>query len=122
MARNLVATVIITLFVGSYVLAADSLPQRTINLDRPGTLEALQRNNPAHYQKIKEIMAGLFSRSDSEVPHWIQTTFSAGDVSYVPVLLTSDPPKRRLSFALDNTRYQAVVILTHLKPEFLPTQ
>jgi len=119
MSGILVAPVIV-LFVVSCAVAGDSRPGRTVNLNRPGVLEALQHENPAHYQKIQEIMVGLYRHPDSEVPRWIQTTFNASDVSYAPVLLTSDPPQRRLSFALDNTHYQAVVTLTHLKPEIIP--
>ncbi len=90
-----------------------------IDLNQPGVLETLRRDNPAQYQKIQEIIAGLFGRPDAEVPHWIQTTFDARDVSYEPILLTSDPPQRRLSFALNNTRYQAVLTLTDLRPEII---
>jgi len=46
--------------------------------------------------------------------------FDARNVSYAPILLTSDPPKRRLSFALDDTRYEAVVTLTNVRAEIDP--
>jgi hypothetical protein len=119
---RIIVAAFIALFVVSCAVAGDSRPGCTINLDQPGVLEALQHDNPAHYQKIQEIMAGLFGRSDSEVPRWIQTTFNAHDVSYTPVLLTTDPPQRHLSFTLDNTSYRAVVTLTHLKPEIIPVK
>ena len=121
MTRILVAAVI-GLFAVSCAMAGDYRPGRTINLNRPGVLEALQQDNPAHYQKIQEIMAGLFRRPQSEVPRWIQTRYNARDVSYSLGLLTSDPPKRRLSFALDDTRYRAVVTLTHVKAEIIPAE
>jgi hypothetical protein len=34
------------------------------------------------------------------------------DISCGMLLLTSDPPKRRLSFTLDNTGYVAIVTIT----------
>ena len=55
------------------------------------------------------------------MPRWLQTSFGAHDVSYAPVLLTSDPPKKRLSFALDGTRYLAVVTLSHVKGTIVPS-
>ncbi len=67
----------------------------TIDLDAPGALEALARANPAHHTKVRH-------------------------VSYVPVVLTSHPAKRRLSFALDDTRYEAVVVLTGLRGDIVP--
>jgi hypothetical protein len=35
-------------------------------------------------------------------------------------VLTSHPAKRRLSFALDDTRYVAVIVLTHLRGDVVP--
>jgi hypothetical protein len=48
---------------------------------------------------------------DPAVERWMRVSFDAKDVSYAPIVLTSHPAKRRLSFALDDTRYVAVVIL-----------
>ena len=39
------------------------------------------------------------------------TNFTARGVDYAPIEMTSYPPKRRLSFALDDTRYSIVVTL-----------
>src|SRR5688572_17232854 len=83
----------------------------TINLNKPGALEELQHSNPAHYEKIRKIMEGLLHQPDVGVPRWMQTNFNAQDVKYAPIILTSDPPKKRLSFALEHTRYEAVVTL-----------
>jgi hypothetical protein len=100
--------------------AGQATPGRAINLNEPGALEALQHSNPTHYKKVRKIMEGLFQRPDIAVPRWIQTNFDARNVSYAPILLTSDPPKRRLSFALDDTRYEAVVTLTNVRAEIVP--
>jgi hypothetical protein len=100
--------------------ADDAIPSRTINLNQPGALEALQHSNPMHYEKVRKIMEGIFQRPETAVPDWIQTNFDARNVRYAPILLTSDPPKRRLSFALDDTRYEAVVTLTNVRAEIVP--
>jgi hypothetical protein len=39
------------------------------------------------------------------------------DTSCGMLLLTSNPPKRALSFTLDNTRYVAIVTITADRPE-----
>ncbi len=121
MTQTFVAAVI-GLFAVSCAMAGDYRPGRNINLNRPGVLGALQYNNPAHYQKIQEIIAGLFRHPQSEVPRWIKTSYNGRDVSYSLYLLTSYPPKRRLSFALDDARYRAVVTLTHVKAEIIPAE
>ncbi len=41
-------------------------------------------------------------------------------VQDAPIVLTSHPAQRRLSFALDDTRYVAVIVLTHLRGDVVP--
>jgi len=100
----------------------DAIPGRTVNLNEPGTLEALRHSNPTHHEKVRTIMEGLLQQPDADVPRWIQTNFEARDVRYAPIVLTSDPPKKRLSFALDETRYEAVVTLTHVRGAIVPAK
>jgi hypothetical protein len=38
----------------------------------------------------------------------------------MPVVLTSHPPKRRLSFALDTTHYEAIIVLTNVRGQIVP--
>jgi hypothetical protein len=67
--------------------AADSGLRRTVDLDAPGAIERVRAESPAHLQKIVKIIEGVTQQ-------------------------TSHPPKRRLSFALHDTRYEVVVVLT----------
>jgi hypothetical protein len=92
----------------------------TIDLDTPGALETLEQANPAHYAKVKRILEGVTRRPDADVPRWMRVGFDARDVDYAPIVLTSHPAQRRLSFALDDTRYQAVIVLTHLRGDIVP--
>jgi hypothetical protein len=92
--------------------AGDVTLSRPVDLDKPGALEALQQSNPAHYEKVRQIVAGIARQPDVKVPGWMLATFNAREVSYASIEMTSFPPKRRLSFALDNTRYVVVVTLT----------
>jgi hypothetical protein len=41
-------------------------------------------------------------------------------VNYRPIVLTSYPPKRRLSFALDDTHYLAVITLINVDGAIVP--
>jgi hypothetical protein len=114
---NRLALVVISVWWVSVAGAAG-----VVDLDRPGALDALRQSNPAHYQTVRTIMDGVLQRPDAEVPRWLQATFAAQDVSYAPILLTSHPPKRRLSFALDTTRYEMVVTLTTVRGEIVPAR
>ena len=119
MSKLITASVLALLSIAVTGMAATA-PERTINLNRPGALEALQQSNPTHYEKIRKITEGVLQKPDADVPRWIQTTVDARDVNYTPVLLTSAPPKKRLSFVLDDTRYEAVVTLTTMGGGIVP--
>jgi len=116
MMRRLVALVL-PLLLWNVAASAE-----VFDLDRPGALETLRLSNPAHYIKVRQILDGVFLRSDAEVPRWMQTNFQAQDVQYGPIVLTSHPPKRRLSFALDATRYEGTVVLTNVRGEIVPAK
>ena len=112
------------LFIGwTFLAAADEPPsQRAVDLDEPGVLEALQNSNPLHYDIVRRILEGVLKRSDAGVPRWMQATFNARDVTYVPIVLTSHPAKRRLSFSLDATRYEIIVVLTNVRGDIVPAK
>jgi hypothetical protein len=95
---------------------------RIVDLDAPGALDALARDNPQHYRKVREIIADVQKQPDSEVPQWMRTRFDARDVNYGPLLLVTDPPKRRLSFTIDEVRYRSTVTLTHWKAQRMPAR
>jgi len=121
MPRLLVATVLVLLWT-TVTAAGDAPPGRPIDLNAPGALETLRRSNPAHYEKVQQILEGVLQQRDANVPRWMQTHFAAQDVNYRPIVLTSYPAKRRLSFTLDATRYEAVVILTNVRGDIVPAQ
>jgi hypothetical protein len=89
--------------------ADDLVPRRFVDLDRPGALEALRRSNPTHFEKVRQIVSGVGQQPDASVAGWMRASFDARDVTYAPIEMTSYPPKRRLAFALDDTRYSIVV-------------
>jgi hypothetical protein len=119
---RLVVAAVLALLWTAVAVVGDATPRGAIDLNEPGTLEALQRSNPTHYEKVRKILEGVLQRPDTDVPRWIQASFAARDVSYVPVVLTSHPPKRRLSFALDATRYEAVITLTNVRGDVVPAK
>ncbi|MGO9572027.1 MAG: hypothetical protein ACLP5H_31280 [Desulfomonilaceae bacterium] len=107
--------------------AGDNWARHTVDLDEPGALEALQRDNPAHYEEIHKIMDDLSWKPDSEIPGWIQTHSKVRNFSYTSfrdgsVLLTSYPPKKGLSFTLDGTLYRTLVTMVHVDTKIVPVR
>ena len=86
--------------------------QDSIDLNRPGALEKLARENPFHYAIIRRILAGVDEVPENAVSRWMKSQFNATDITYSAVLMTSAPPRKQLSFTLETTRYSAVLTLT----------
>jgi hypothetical protein len=101
-------------------VTSTTAPARHVDLNEAGALEALRQSNPAHYEKIRRILEGILQQPETRVPRWLQVNFDARDVAYAPIVLTSHPPKRRLSFALDATRYEAIIVLTNVRGDIVP--
>ena len=94
------------------LLSAQTLAGETwINLDSPGALEKLARENPAHFAKVQRILEEAPRMPSSSVPEWIRTQFNARDVRAPSLLMTSLPAQADISFVLDDTRYQARIRL-----------
>ncbi|HEX6398248.1 MAG TPA: hypothetical protein VFZ95_12555 [Steroidobacteraceae bacterium] len=82
-----------------------------IDLRTPQALEHLKRDNPAHYEKIRQILAGLEEKPERVEADWLQANFAAQDVDLARMIVkTSNPPKQLLSFRLDQVRYTLYVV------------
>jgi hypothetical protein len=119
MRRTLTIAALVSLWT-VVAAAGPALPVRTIDLNAPGAFETLQQSRPAHFEKVRQILEGVPQRRDPEVRGWMLVSFGARDVDYPPVLLTSFPPQRQLSFVLDDTRYNARVTLTNARFSVVP--
>ena len=94
-----------------------------INLDKPGALEAIEKEHPEHYRKIVEIIRVAQAEPCETLPQVLKTRFDAFDTvckSYQ--LLTSDPPKRHLSFTLESTGYVTNAIQYNLRGKVVPAK
>ena len=80
-----------------------------IDLDRPGAMEALARDNPVHYAKVEKILSEAPYRPFASVARWMRTEFQARDVDTSHLLKTTYPAQARLSFALDDRHYTKVI-------------
>ena len=92
-----------------------------VDLRTPHALEYLKRDNPAHYEKIRQILAGLEEKPERVEADWLQATFDAHDVDLTRMIVkTSYPPKQLLSFRLDQVRYSLYVVRRDMVGQFEP--
>jgi hypothetical protein len=88
-----------------------------VHLSSTGDLARLREANPGHYARAVRLMSAANTLCKPGEPR-LQTT-DGRDISCNLLLLTSDPPKRALSFTLDNTRYVAIVTITADRPQLM---
>ncbi|QJR10017.1 hypothetical protein DSM104443_01068 [Usitatibacter rugosus] len=88
--------------------------QAFVDLDRPGVLENLARDNPARYQKITAILDAAAVQPCETLPKLLNTDYDVTDTRCSPYLLmASFPPKRQIGFRLDDVSYTSNVVLVH---------
>ena len=92
-----------------------------VDLRSAQALENLKRDNPAHFEKVRQILAGLEEKPERAEGDWLQATFKAQDVDLSRMLIkTSYPPKQLLSFRLEQVRYTLYVVRRDMVGQFEP--
>ena len=103
------SVVVLVLAVSIPVFAGP--PSSFVDLRTPQALENLKRENPAHFEKLRQILAGLEEKPERVESDWLQATFDAQDVDLSRMIVkTSYPPKQLLSFQLEQVRYTMYVV------------
>jgi len=122
-----IALIAVALTALSGTLTADPAPgggpgSEPIYLDGPSALARLEASNPDHYARAERILAAasqLCRAGPAELQHAAADlrSFTCG-----MLLKTSNPPKRQVSFRLDDVHYVALVTITDAQPELIPAR
>ena len=91
-----------------------------VYLDGPASLAQLRTANPLHYQRALKIIDAANELCRPQPGELEYAKFDAKNISCARMLLrTSNPPKRQLSFRLDDTQYIALVAVTDDPPKLV---
>jgi hypothetical protein len=91
-----------------------------VHLDGPASLDELRTANPGHYARAQKILAAANHLCRPTAGKVEYAKFDAKNISCIRTLLkTSNPPKREISFRLDDTQYVALVTLTDDPPKLV---
>jgi hypothetical protein len=91
--------------------AAAGPPARSVDLDRPGALDAIERQDKSLYQRIQGVLKAAEIEPCDTLPKLVQTRFRAGvEVCDGHAILTSFPAKIRVAFRIDETLYASNVV------------
>jgi hypothetical protein len=86
---------------------------KTVYLDDDSALAALKATNPDHYARARGVMAAANHLCRPGPANVYYARYHAQDIACPRFqVFTSLPPKRRLSFKLDDTLYVATVVIT----------
>jgi hypothetical protein len=92
------------------------VPKRTVHLNRLA-LEELRQSNPSHFAEAQRVLAAASTLcAPGALRAW--ETLRLPEASCKEAFLrTSNPPKREISFQLDETLYVALVTVRDAAPE-----
>jgi hypothetical protein len=121
MMKSLVVSLALT--ISTLTWAADDRPARVVDLRAERALADLQRTNPAHFAKIRQVLTALAEQPKLAEGDWLRETIAAQDVDLSRYTLqTSYPPKQLLQFTLDDTRYIMHLARSDLTPRMIPAR
>jgi hypothetical protein len=101
----------LTVTLASHTAAA--FPDKHVYLYGQADLDRLRATNPGHYARAERIMAAANQFCRPKPGDVSYAKFDARDISCADMLVkTSNPPKRQISFTLDDTHYIALVVIT----------
>jgi hypothetical protein len=94
-----------------------------IDLDRPGALDQVKRERPQQVEAISQVLrvAERLPCKEGELKT-LQVRFDVRDLACTMVLMTSYPPKRKVTFALGAERYVAVVTMKDTAGRIVPAK
>ncbi|HEY6922082.1 MAG TPA: hypothetical protein VI653_01345 [Steroidobacteraceae bacterium] len=113
MRTTLLSLGLIALTVALEPHTATAFPDKQVYLYSQSDLDRLRATNPGHYARAERIMAAANELCRPKPGDVSYAKFGARDISCAEMLLkTSNPPKRQISFMLDDTHYIALVVIT----------
>jgi hypothetical protein len=102
-------------------LASPAWSQHEVDLDRPGALDRVARENPRHYREILAVTQVASNVSCSTPLGMMPVPAAAKGMDCEGLtLMTSYPAKRRVSFEIDNIRYRMIVTLADTPGGLMP--
>jgi hypothetical protein len=110
----------LTALSASLAFAAGDL-SNPIDLGRPGALERLKAEAPLRYAAVSEILrVAEHTPCKSGELEVLKARYDVRDWQCTFLVMTSYPAKRRVTFALEGTKYVATVTLQDADGKIMP--
>jgi hypothetical protein len=92
-----------------------------VRLDTQDDLDRLLSSNPRHYQIARKVLEAANEICDAQKAAPMRMKFEAQNIGCMSAFwYTSNPPKRALSFTIDDTVYSVLVEVRDLGTKLMP--
>jgi len=95
-------------------------PTRSIDLNRPGVLEGIERSDKGLYERIYGVLKAAEIEPCETLPKLVQALHVGMETCNGHDILTSYPAKIRVSFRIDDTVYSSNVIQPKITAQARP--
>jgi hypothetical protein len=102
--------------------AAAGPPVKTVDLNRPGVLEAIEQRDKPLYERIHGVLKAAEIEPCESLPKLVQALHVGMETCNGHDILTSYPAKIRVSFRIDDTLYSGNVIQPKITGEAHPAK
>jgi hypothetical protein len=108
--RNQVAMLTVAALLAAAANADAAKERRVVYLNGPKAMAELEKSNPKHFAIATKILAAGPKLCEVGAPRAYQAYMGAEEISCSGFLLrTSNPPKKQISFELEDATYIALV-------------
>jgi hypothetical protein len=108
--RNSIALLTAAALLAGAARADVGQERRVVYLNGPDAMAELEKSNPKHFEIATKILAAGPQLCDVGAPRVYQAYMGAEEITCSSFLLrTSNPPKKQISFELEDATYIALV-------------
>lgn len=121
--RNIIALLTAAVLYAGVTDANAARERRVVYLNGPEAMAELEKTNPRHYAIARKILAAGPELCEAGAPRIYKATLGAEEISCSGFLLrTSNPPKKQISFELEDATYIALVVVKGSEATMVPAQ
>jgi hypothetical protein len=121
--RTVIATLTAAALWVSVASAQEVRERRVVYLNGPEAMAELEKTNPKHFAIATQILASGPKLCEAGAPRVYQLHMGADEITCSNFLLrTSNPPKKQISFELEDAVYIALVVVEGSEPTVVPAK
>jgi hypothetical protein len=121
--RTIIGLLAAAALCGPVASADEVRERRVVYLNGPEAMAELKRTNPKHHEIARLILASAPRLCEAGAPRVYQLHMGADEITCSNFILrTSNPPKKQISFELEDAVYIALVVVEGSEPTVVPAK